>query len=99
MNILRALKPILASCLLLLSFTTLAPAALALDINTATAEELQTLKGIGPKRAEAIVSYREANGPFKSAADLTAVPGIGQSIVEDNREALEVDAPAMASSK
>lgn len=99
MSILRAFRPFLAITLLLLSFTSLVPTALALDVNTATAEELQTLKGIGPKRAEAIIRYREANGPFKSAADLTAVPGIGQSIVDDNREALEVDSPSMASSK
>ena len=35
-----------------------------MDINTASAEELQTLKGVGPKRAEAIIRYREEKAPF-----------------------------------
>lgn len=59
--------------------------ALALDVNTATAEELQTLTGIGPQKAEAIVAYREKNGPFKSTAGLLEVPGIGPATVAKNR--------------
>jgi competence protein ComEA len=61
----------------------------ALDINTATEEELQTLKGIGEKRAEAIIVYRSNNGPFMSAEDLKKVPGIGSSIISANSDALE----------
>ncbi|MDS4029462.1 MAG: ComEA family DNA-binding protein [Candidatus Contendobacter sp.] len=51
--------------------------AQAIDINTATAEQLDKgLKGIGPKKGADIVKYREANGPFKSVDDLAKVPGI-----------------------
>ena len=51
--------------------------AQAVDINTATAEQLdKELKGIGPKKAADIVKYREANGPFQSVDDLAKVPGI-----------------------
>lgn len=47
------------------------------NVNTAGAEELQTLSGIGPALAARIVAYRAANGPFHSVADLEKVPGIG----------------------
>ena len=51
--------------------------AQAIDINTATAEQLDKgVKGIGPKKAADIVKYRDANGPFKSVDDLANVPGI-----------------------
>lgn len=47
------------------------------NLNTADAETLQQVKGIGPKRAEAIVQYRAKNGPFASIDDLTHIKGIG----------------------
>ena len=57
--------------------------AQAIDINTATAEQLDKgVKGIGPKIAADIVKYREANGPFKSVDDLTKVPGIKGKMLE-----------------
>ena len=51
------------------------------DINHANESDLSTLKGIGPKKAKAIIAYRDANGPFKSAEDLAHVKGIGEKSV------------------
>jgi competence protein ComEA len=48
-----------------------------LDLNTATAEELDALPGIGPVTAQKILDYRQAHGPFHSVAELEGVPGIG----------------------
>jgi competence protein ComEA len=56
------------------------------NINTASAKELMALNGIGAKVAERIVAYRDANGPFKKAEDLTKVEGIGKGLWERNRE-------------
>lgn len=54
-----------------------------IDINTATAEQLDKgLAVIGPTKAAAIVKYREANGPFKSVDDLAKVPGIKGKTLE-----------------
>jgi len=47
------------------------------DLNSATAEQLDTLPGIGPTTAEKIVAYRQQHGAFHSLAELDAVPGIG----------------------
>lgn len=49
-----------------------------LNINTATAKELQQLPGIGEALAERIVAYRAENGPFKSIRDLQKIDGIGE---------------------
>ncbi|EGT5661604.1 competence protein ComEA [Cronobacter dublinensis subsp. dublinensis] len=64
-----------------------APQALeeTVSINTATADELaQAMNGVGKKKAQSIVSYREEYGPFKSLEDLKQVPGMGNSLVERN---------------
>jgi competence protein ComEA len=53
-----------------------------LDLNTATLEQLDGLPGIGPTTAQKILDYRQAHGPFRSVADLDAVPGIGQGRIE-----------------
>ena len=52
-------------------------AGATVDINTATAAELETLPRIGPTTAQKIVEYREANGPFGSIEEIQEVPGIG----------------------
>jgi competence ComEA-like helix-hairpin-helix protein len=52
-----------------------------IDVNHASVEELQQLPGIVASRARAIVSFRDANGPFASCADLVRVPGIGPATV------------------
>ena len=53
-----------------------------INVNTASAEELERLPGIGPALAERIVSHRQAHGPFASLDDLTDVPGIGRAKLE-----------------
>jgi competence protein ComEA len=55
-------------------------------LSTATAEELQTIPGVGPVTAERIIQYREQNGPFRSVEDLDAVPGIGPKRLEQLRD-------------
>jgi competence protein ComEA len=63
------------------------------NINTADAATLsRELKGIGMKRAQAIVDYRKAHGPFRSAEELALVKGIGPSAIEKNRADIRVDA-------
>jgi len=68
--------------ILALAFAFAIPAWAAVDINTATQSELQSLNGVGPKKAQAIIDYRKKNGPFKSAADLDKVPGFGAKTVD-----------------
>lgn len=59
--------------------------AAPVNVNTATAEEIsKALSGIGLAKAQAIVAYREANGAFKQASDLTKVKGIGEKTIEKN---------------
>ncbi len=53
-----------------------------ININTASAFELTTLKGIGDVKARAIIEYREKNGDFESVEDLTKVKGIGEKTLE-----------------
>jgi len=62
----------------------------AIDINTASAEELTELHGIGPVLAARIVEYREQHGPFASIDDLASVQGIGAATVDGLRERASV---------
>jgi competence protein ComEA len=77
----------------------------AVNINTATKEELTSLKGIGEKRAQDIIDYRTKNGPFKSVDDLEKVPGIGPGTMKQIRSELTttgktvVDKPAATGTK
>ena len=61
-----------------------------LDINSATAAELETLPQIGEVRAGDIVAHREANGPFATVDDLTDVSGIGPRTLDTIRDLIEV---------
>ncbi len=62
-----------------------------LNVNTATAAELELLPGIGPALAGRIVQDRQANGPFKSVDDLDRVKGIGPKILDRIHELVTVD--------
>lgn len=60
------------------------------NINTASAEELQTLTGIGEKKAQAIIDYRTQNGNFQSIDQLTEVDGFGEKTVEKLRDSITI---------
>ena len=62
-----------------------------ININRASAEELEALPGIGPVLAARIVAYREEHGPFRSVEDLLRIPGIGPATLERIREMITVD--------
>ena len=63
------------------------------NINTADAATLaRELKGVGIKRAQAIVDYRSKNGPFKSADELGLVKGLGRKAIDTNRADIRFDA-------
>src|ERR1044071_10479737 len=77
--------------LALVAFFVLAGSALAAgNINTATKEELTSLKGVGDKRAQEIIDYRKKNGDFKSVDELEKVPGIGPGIMKQIRSQVTV---------
>jgi competence protein ComEA len=60
------------------------------NINTATKDELTSLKGVGDKRAQEIIDYRKKNGNFKSVDDLEKVPGIGPGLMKQIRSQVTV---------
>ncbi|ARN72904.1 ComEA family DNA-binding protein [Oceanicoccus sagamiensis] len=65
---------------------------LPVNINTADAETLSAaLKGVGTRKAEAIIAYRESYGPFKALEELTAVKGIGESLLNKNRDSITLE--------
>ena len=63
------------------------------NLNTASADVLSTLPGIGPVKAQAIVSYRQQNGPFASIKEITAVDRIGSGTYEKIRDLVSVGSP------
>ncbi len=66
------------------------PAFAAVNVNTATLSELESVKGLGPAKAKAIIAYRETNGNFKSLDDLNNVKGFGQATIDKLKEELTV---------
>ncbi|HJV07593.1 MAG TPA: helix-hairpin-helix domain-containing protein [Chromobacteriaceae bacterium] len=62
----------------------------AVNLNTATQEQLDALKGVGPVKAKAIIDYRTKNGPFKTVDDLKKVPGFGDKTLEKLRKDISV---------
>lgn len=65
-------------------------AAESVNINSADAKALASLKGVGPAKAAAIIADRDANGPFASVEELDRVRGIGQKTIEINKAMLTV---------
>lgn len=88
----KKLRNLAAAMLLCLPVTLFAGGTV--DINTADKETLMSLRGIGEAFAERIIEYRDQNGGFKAVEELTNIRGIGQTLVEKNREMLTVgDSP------
>lgn len=81
----RSLAAVLALALMVPAVRAIAAEAKQININTATADELATLKGIGVAKSQAIVEYREKHGPFKTVDDLKGVSGIGDKLLEQLR--------------
>ena len=85
MNILKMVKICVATGAVLLS--SMVFAGKPVDINTAPAALIaSSLDGVGPVKSAAIVAYREANGPFKTVADIDKVRGIGTKTLERNKD-------------
>jgi competence protein ComEA len=69
------------------------------NVNTADASTLaRELDGIGPVKAQAIVEYRQKNGPFRAAEDLLKVDGIGQRVLDQNRSNIRLEKSGQAPS-
>ncbi len=85
------MKKLIGSMLVLAALVAF-PAYSAININTATQSELEAVKGLGPAKAKAIISYRESKGGFKSLDELDNVKGFGKASIEKLKADLEVGA-------
>lgn len=75
-------------------------AAKPVNINTANAVEIaEALNGVGLSKAEAIVEYRTAHGPFKHPDELVNVKGIGLKTIDKNRQYIQLGKPALQTSR
>ena len=88
----KTIKSILKQTLIALTLSfALVSITQAVNINTADAQGLADgLNGVGIKKAQAIVAWRDANGQFKTANDLTSVKGIGSKTVEKNKADIQL---------
>jgi len=86
------IKHIFLALVLALGISNAAFGAEPVDVNTATAEQLaEALNGVGESKAEAIIAYREANGPFTHVDELINVRGIGMVTVDKNRDMIRLE--------
>jgi competence protein ComEA len=83
----QVLKGVFAALLMLFASMCLAG---QVNINSADVKTLETLNGVGPAKAAAIIADRDANGPFTSVDDLMRVQGIGEQTLEMNRNVLTI---------
>ena len=86
-------RHIISGLIFAVSFTVMSAVSFAgsVDINTADAETIAAaMNGIGLKKAEAIIAYRTQMGPFKSVEDLANVKGIGEKMIEKNRNVISL---------
>lgn len=88
------MKKLLLALTAFFAFSGMATAAI--NLNTASKAELETVNGIGPQKAEAILEYRKKNGPFRKVDDLKKVSGFGDKSVATMRSGLTMDATAPA---
>ncbi|HEY9032942.1 MAG TPA: helix-hairpin-helix domain-containing protein [Pseudomonadales bacterium] len=85
----HGMQKAIMAMVLVLGMAGTALAAYPVNINSASAEEIsEALNGIGEVKAQAIVAWREANGPFTSVEQLAEVKGIGEKMLEKNRQYL-----------
>lgn len=97
MNRIARLLQALVLSLALAGAAIAAPSAERVNINTADVAALdRVLVNVGPSKAEAIVAYRKANGPFRSIDQLALVKGIGLKTIEKNRERIVLGATPRA---
>jgi competence ComEA-like helix-hairpin-helix protein len=73
------------------------PPAHLIDLNTATAEQLRQVPGIGPSTAKAIVNFRQKSGPFRKIEDLLAIKGVSKARLEKMRPYLTISPSARES--
>jgi len=92
----RKLQNIMVLFVAALFFVSMVPMALAeevekININTASVEQLSKLKRVGKAFAQRIVQYRETNGSFAKAEDITKVKGVGPKTYEANKDIITVE--------
>ncbi len=85
------IKSLIAAALVSISLLASSAEDVKINLNTATAAELEQLEGIGKAKAEAIVQYRQLNGKFTSLEQLAQVKGIGKTLLDKNREKVTLE--------